>query len=357
MPSYTDDQLDDLEEAAETSTPQDQKAALAIVSGLLERNAISYGVMGGMNFYLRGSGRATGDVDIAVDNPPRMDSLLTIFNSHPNIYRPGNRMQWASGVARLFVSVQGRLVQVDLKPKGAEGHLIPSDLARAVDTLQLSTTTQCKVLSIGPLVAAKIKAHYNRETNDDYRDLMFVCRSATYAPLVREAAGSFRAQWKESFLEKVIDNNPELERQVRWALNMDRSPSPKDKKSGGGGGGGGNDRGGRGGGGGSSRSSSPRDGDRSSDGYWTYSSRNKGWYHVHGDGRTSWRDQPSSSSQSKSSSSSTAQRSSDKTRSRDTGKSSAPRDGDKSKDGYWTYSSRNGKWYHRHSDGKVSYAS
>lgn len=83
MPSYTDDQLDDLEEAAETSTPQDQKAALAIVSGLLERNAISYGVMGGMNFYLRGSGRATGDVDIAVDNPPRMDSLLTIFNSHP----------------------------------------------------------------------------------------------------------------------------------------------------------------------------------------------------------------------------------------------------------------------------------
>lgn len=82
MPSYTFDQLDDLEEQAEDTPPQHQRVALALISGLLEQHAITYGLMGGMNFYLRGSGRTTGDVDIAVDNPPRMDSLLNIFNNN-----------------------------------------------------------------------------------------------------------------------------------------------------------------------------------------------------------------------------------------------------------------------------------
>lgn len=80
MPSYTLDQLDDLEEQAQEPSPQYQRSALALVSSLLEQNAIAYGVMGGMNFYLRGSGRTTGDVDIAVDNQPRMSYLLDIFN-------------------------------------------------------------------------------------------------------------------------------------------------------------------------------------------------------------------------------------------------------------------------------------
>lgn len=85
MPAYTMDDLDDLEEQAESSGPMHQIPALALVSGLLESNRIPYGVMGGMNFYLRGSQRVTGDVDIAVDNPPRMDALLNIFNGHPKL--------------------------------------------------------------------------------------------------------------------------------------------------------------------------------------------------------------------------------------------------------------------------------
>ncbi|RNJ58301.1 hypothetical protein D7B24_004941 [Verticillium nonalfalfae] len=82
MPYYTEDRLEYLEESAQTARPGDQSQALALVAGILERNAIAYGVMGGMNFYLRGSSRTTGDVDIAVDNPPRMEALLSIFNSH-----------------------------------------------------------------------------------------------------------------------------------------------------------------------------------------------------------------------------------------------------------------------------------
>ncbi|POS76765.1 hypothetical protein DHEL01_v204830 [Diaporthe helianthi] len=288
MPSYTIDQLDDLEEQAESTPPQYQTAALALVSRLLEDNAITYGVMGGMNFYLRGSGRATGDIDIAVDNRPRMDSLLDIFNNHKDIWRPAGRMQLVSGVARLFVNVQRKFVQVDLKPKGAEGHLIPGNLSAAVDTLEITSTARCKFLSIGPLVAAKIKAHYGRETRDDYVDLMFVCRSTTYAPLVRQAANTFRAEWKDCFLERVIQNDPRHETQVRWALGMERSPSPKAKSSSPASSGNGNGGGSRGGSGGSPRGNTPRDGDKSKDKYWTFSAKHNKWYHRSSDGSYKW---------------------------------------------------------------------
>lgn len=81
MPSYTLDQLDDLELAAEGSSPETQEAALVLISGLFEQRSIIYGVIGGMNFYIRGSGRTTDDIDIAVDSTPRMDTLLNIFDT------------------------------------------------------------------------------------------------------------------------------------------------------------------------------------------------------------------------------------------------------------------------------------
>lgn len=81
MPLYRDEDLEDLEIAAEEANPDEQAVALSHVVRVFEENRIIYGVMGGMNFYLRGSGRATGDVDIAVDNRPRMDALLDVFNN------------------------------------------------------------------------------------------------------------------------------------------------------------------------------------------------------------------------------------------------------------------------------------
>ena len=199
-------------------------------------------------------------------------------------------MQWASGVARLFVDVQGRMVQIDLKPIGAEGHLIPNDLRAAIETLAITSTTQCRFLRIGPLVAAKIKAHHSRETIDDYRDLIFVCSSTSYGPMVREAAHTFRWEWKESFLERVIRNDPALETRVRWALRMERTPSPRGGR-GGGSGGGSSSSGGSGSGGGGGRSAgrnSPRDGDKSPDGYWTFSARYNKWYHRSSNGNVQW---------------------------------------------------------------------
>lgn len=83
MPLYTDDDHDDLVDAAMNANPRQQREGLARVAGILEQSAIAYGVMGGMNFYLRGSGRTTGDIDLAVDNPPRMETLLRIFDDKP----------------------------------------------------------------------------------------------------------------------------------------------------------------------------------------------------------------------------------------------------------------------------------
>lgn len=81
MPTYTVDDLDDLEDAAENATEAHLSTALTVVAGLFEANSVVYGVMGGMNFNVRGSGRTTHDVDIAVDNRPRMDALLSIFDN------------------------------------------------------------------------------------------------------------------------------------------------------------------------------------------------------------------------------------------------------------------------------------
>ncbi|CRK30354.1 hypothetical protein BN1708_000886 [Verticillium longisporum] len=221
MPNYTEDDLEHLEESAETARPGHQSQALAFVAGILERNAIAYGVMGGMNFYLRGSGRTTGDVDIAVDNPPRMEALLSIFNSH-------RRMQWVSRVAQIFVDIRGQLVQLDLKPKGSEGHLIPRDIASSVERMSFTVTQisfQCDMLAIGPLVAAKLKSHYNRETQADYQDLVFIVSSSRYAPQVRQASGSYRQEWTDFFLETALQNDARLEQSIRWAFNMPRSRS------------------------------------------------------------------------------------------------------------------------------------
>ncbi|KAK3936459.1 hypothetical protein QBC46DRAFT_296196 [Diplogelasinospora grovesii] len=233
MPNYTVGELDDLEEAAESATPNQLAAALALISRIFEQNAITYAVLGGMNFYVRGSGRTTTDVDIAVDNRPRMDALLDILSAQVitySVYRPTNRMQWVSGVARTFVDVGSRqMVQLDLMPKGAEFAVLPDDLAGSVDRLGVPTSDggsfDCNMLAVGPLVGAKIRAHSAREEQKDYHDLLFVCRSAKYAPLVRDNARSYRQEWKECFLEKVIENDPEDEEQIRWALDTPRSPS------------------------------------------------------------------------------------------------------------------------------------
>lgn len=93
--------------------------------------------------------------------------------------------------------------------------------------------------------------------------------------------------------------NPNDEATVRWALNMSinsQQTQPLQIGYGSGGGEGGEGGEGSGGGGGAGvgagsskrrNRNSPRHGDQSKDGYWTYSGHLRCWYHKHKDGRFS----------------------------------------------------------------------
>lgn len=202
--------------------------------------------------------------------------------------------------------------------KGVEGFLIPKNLGSVLESMRLSSTQSCMLLQIEPLVTTKIKAYHDREAFKDYQDLHFAC-TASFASLVRGAADKFNMEWKLKFLSKVIEKNPGSEKQVRWALNLEPEPSSKDKKfssegngrgagngSGAGGSSGGKHPGvgsGSGAGGssgekhrggsnsgarGSSSHNSPRDGDKSKDGYWTFSEQHNRWYHRSSNGAVQW---------------------------------------------------------------------
>ncbi len=77
---YPPADLDDLEEAATEANPGNQKEALQIMADIFNAHQLPYGVMGGMNFYLRGSGRTTDDVDLAVTGTQSLQATLDLLN-------------------------------------------------------------------------------------------------------------------------------------------------------------------------------------------------------------------------------------------------------------------------------------
>lgn len=77
---YPPADLDDLEEAATQATPEQQREALQVVADIFNAHQLPYGLMGGMNFYLRGSGRTTDDADLAVTGTQSLQATLDLLN-------------------------------------------------------------------------------------------------------------------------------------------------------------------------------------------------------------------------------------------------------------------------------------
>lgn len=73
------DELDDLEESACECTTSHRLEALRIVATVFNSNKINYGLIGGTNFYLRGSDRTTTDVDIAVSGNWSLAHILDLL--------------------------------------------------------------------------------------------------------------------------------------------------------------------------------------------------------------------------------------------------------------------------------------
>lgn len=155
-------------------------------------------------------------------------------------------MLWASGVARIFVRVRNQLVQLDLKSQGAEGHGMPSDLAAATELIPLGRDgVAISFLAVGPLVKAKFQS-YGRGFAGDYSDLHFIITDRTYAPQVRQIADRIGYEKRRDFVSEVVQRNREDEEIVRWALKIERTPSPEPRPP---------TNGGRGGGGHTNRDS------------------------------------------------------------------------------------------------------
>ena len=141
-------------------------------------------------------------------------------------------MSWLSGVARIFVRIGTQQVQLDLKWQRAEGHGMPPDLNAASEALELTRNHSVRFLSIGPLVKAKFQS-YGRGFDGDFTDLLFVCTHRSYGRRVREVADEIRMAKRVAFLEETLENHPNDEAAVRYALKLDRGSSPESDGSGG----------------------------------------------------------------------------------------------------------------------------
>ncbi len=73
------DELEGLEDKAGHANPDQQRAALQIVADIFNHNQLTYALMGGMNFFLRGSGRTTEDVDLAVTGDRKLEETLDLL--------------------------------------------------------------------------------------------------------------------------------------------------------------------------------------------------------------------------------------------------------------------------------------
>jgi hypothetical protein len=197
-------------------------------------------------------------------------------------------------VSVIYVDIQGQLVRIELQPRGEAADLIRTHPAACIEPVSLSTKAavfDCSLLKVAPLVAFTLESHFVTKAAGDYRNLVFVCKSPTWASQVRQAAmgAALPQKWRDCFLNKVLKRDPNDEIQIRSSLDMWPNVLLPAAAAGGqalqvtygvGGGYGGEvvlkrNR------------NAPRDGDKTKDGYWTYSGKHHVWYHKHQDGRYS----------------------------------------------------------------------
>lgn len=104
---------------------------------------------------------------------------------------------------------------------------MPSNLRAATELIQIRRGCDAvRFLAIGPLVKAKFQS-YGRGFPGDYRDLVFVCTHPTYGRELRDFAEEIRSGKRAALLEEVARREPAKVEAVRWALRLDRSPTPE----------------------------------------------------------------------------------------------------------------------------------
>jgi hypothetical protein len=104
---------------------------------------------------------------------------------------------------------------------------MPGDLTSATELVQINGGRGIRFLMVGPLVIAKFQS-YGRGFPGDYVDLRFICSRPSFSPSVRHVAESINMSKRMALLREVRQSHPQDEQAVRYALKIERSPSPED---------------------------------------------------------------------------------------------------------------------------------
>ncbi|KAI0508735.1 hypothetical protein F5B22DRAFT_619405 [Xylaria bambusicola] len=151
---YTMDQLDDLEEAAETAELDQIYEGVDYLVNIWNEQGVEYGLMGGIAMNLYGfKDRETHDSDIVVSVNSR--DLLSMVADDVSISRPPPLMA-ASGVVRLFVNIDDQERAADVFVQGG-------DQSPPLDTTEVDGYN---VLKIAPLISSKLGRGEEKDNND-----------------------------------------------------------------------------------------------------------------------------------------------------------------------------------------------
>ena len=139
------------------------------------------------------------------------------------IMRPEIRLA-LGGVVRLFVFLSGVPIEVDILLPG-EGRGVLQDPAEQSENLQVgSATVSC--LKVGPMLKTKLKAYTDRQGNNDFEDLRFLCTDRDCSLKAREHSGEYNEDQRREFARTHADRFPHEEEYVRWVLRVPRIPCP-----------------------------------------------------------------------------------------------------------------------------------
>ncbi|KAI9729158.1 MAG: hypothetical protein M1834_007065 [Cirrosporium novae-zelandiae] len=205
--TYTADHFPSLMVASQNADNRNLISAADYLAQILQTNGVVFAFMGGFAVNLRGSGRTTHDVDIAVGTT--MLELRQTFIQQQRVVLPAGP---TSGVLRIFVKTGGPWDGFDIPEKTVEIDLILSGALGFPENFQtdseiISTNTvlgikQYPVLTILYMMRSKLNAFYDRQSVNDYEDITWL--TAHYPVDVYQIRMQLDYEYRLTFLQAYI---------------------------------------------------------------------------------------------------------------------------------------------------------
>ncbi|KAH7314338.1 hypothetical protein BKA65DRAFT_121040 [Rhexocercosporidium sp. MPI-PUGE-AT-0058] len=167
-------------------------------------------MMGGFSLNLRGSGRDTHDIDLAIGCD--MQRLISILKPQDRILRP---LGPVSGVMRIFVRAGGSidvglpnlLVVVDLVFRGALGAPgNPQTASEVITSPPALGSRPYTVLNIAAIMNSKLGAYFARSSDKDFADIQFLL--TRYPQEIWSIRAQLNQNHRQAFVNAFASTNP-----------------------------------------------------------------------------------------------------------------------------------------------------